>query len=137
MCYKHTMYIIGDGEKVSLTTELTDTMYLHSIREVVIVDYKDRFTASAQINKNIVNKLEKLYDDLVDTVNDKLISFTPSEYHNNVWVVTLTKSNPLLKCDFMRFRSNTQDNAYNLFKQQIGVILTGISERIDLLTEEE
>ncbi len=130
------MYIIGDGEKVSLTTELTDTMYLHSIREVVIVDYKDRFTASAQMNKNIINKLEKLYDDLIDTVNDKLVSFTPSEHHNSVWVVNIIKPNPLLKNDYMPFRTNTQDNAYNLFKQQIGVILTGISERIDLLTED-
>lgn len=137
MCYKHTMYIIGDCEKVSLTTELTDTMYLHGIREVAIVEYKDRFTASAQINKNIINKLEQLYDDLADTINDNLVSINPSEHHNNTWVVTITKPNPLLKYDFMRFRTNTQDNAYNLFKQQIGVILTGISERIDLLTEEE
>lgn len=137
MCYKHTMYIMGEGDKVSLTTELTDTMHLHGIREVDIVDFKDRFTASTQMNKNIINKLERLYDDLTDTVNGKLVTFTPCEYHNNTWVVTIIKPNPLMKYDFMRLRTNTQDNAYNLFKQRICAILTGISERIDLLTEEE
>lgn len=131
------MYIIGDGEKVSLTTELTDTISLHGIREVAIADYKNRFTASTQMNKTIINKLEQLYDDLVDTINDNLISIKQSECHNSVWVVTITKPNPLLKNDYMQFTTNTQDNAYNLFKQQVGTILTGISERIDLLTEEE